>query len=387
MTTRILLCLFSALLGVVYLFGSLSPAQAQIPRTFSYQGIIHAGGGQPIPNDDHAITISLYDIAEGGTALYSETHNTRTINGIFNIIIGTVMPMPSSLAFDKTYYLGVRVDGSNELTPRTALASVPYAIRASFADVASRLAGDVKGVVTSVNELAGSLRIEGDSTMTVTQSGQTIRLSAKQNSNVVYKGIDSITSPQKTLSIINPTGNVTRVDVADSAISTLKLARGSVTSEKLNAMGATNGQVLKWNGTAWIPAADAGGVVVVTPRLIGNGTVGTPLDIAQQGATNGQVLSWNGTTWVPATVGGLNTVTATAPLTGNGTAISPLVIAAATNATNGYLTSAEWTTFNNKLSTVTVTPRIAGKGTVGNPLELAHQGATKGQVLTWKDAT
>jgi hypothetical protein len=41
-------------------------------------------------------------------------------------------------------------------------------------------------------------------------------------------------------------------------------------------------------------------VVQTTARLSGNGTGGSPLDIAQQGATSGQVLKWNGTTWVPA---------------------------------------------------------------------------------------
>jgi hypothetical protein len=69
--------------------------------------------------------------------------------------------------------------------------------------------------------------------------------------------------------------------------------------------GATTGQVLKWDGTAWSPANDSigggGGVdtVFVTARLTGIGTPGAPLDIAQQGATVGQVLRWSGAAWVP----------------------------------------------------------------------------------------
>lgn len=39
---------------------------------------------------------------------------------------------------------------------------------------------------------------------------------------------------------------------------------------------------------------------VVTARLTGTGLAGAGLDIAQQGATNNQVLKWNGTNWVPA---------------------------------------------------------------------------------------
>lgn len=33
--------------------------------------------------------------------------------------------------------------------------------------------------------------------------------------------------------------------------------------------------------------------------LSGNGTLASPLGIAQQGATSGQVLTWNGSTWIP----------------------------------------------------------------------------------------
>lgn len=51
------------------------------------------------------------------------------------------------------------------------------------------------------------------------------------------------------------------------------------------------------NGTTW---EQIGSVVTTDATLAGDGSVGTPLKIAQQGATSGQVLKWNGTTWAPA---------------------------------------------------------------------------------------
>ncbi len=39
--------------------------------------------------------------------------------------------------------------------------------------------------------------------------------------------------------------------IKDGVVTTIKLADTSVTAAKLNRMGATTGQVLKWNGTAW----------------------------------------------------------------------------------------------------------------------------------------
>src|SRR5262249_29006525 len=77
--------------------------------------------------------------------------------------------------------------------------------------------------------------------------------------------------------------------------------------------GALNGQVLKWNGSAFVPQpdADSGGditdVTVSAPLtgggLVGSGTIelGTvpTTHLGQQGAVAGQVLKWNGSAWVP----------------------------------------------------------------------------------------
>ena len=72
----------------------------------------------------------------------------------------------------------------------------------------------------------------------------------------------------------------------------------------------SSGQVLKWNGTQWVPSNDVMGsggvadnwgtqVAQVNSTLSGDGTSSNPLKIAQQGATTGQGLVWNGTSWLP----------------------------------------------------------------------------------------
>ncbi len=121
------------------------------------------------------------------------------------------------------------------------------------------------------------------------------------------------------------TGLFANLQIAGSAVGTSELANGAVTASKLNNMGATFNQVLKFNGTNWGPE-DAG--------LVING-IGSGPGINQNGSSNGviqinaeidnaiwnanrlqgrqisanlpatgQVLQWNGTTWAPASVNG-----------------------------------------------------------------------------------
>ena len=72
--------------------------------------------------------------------------------------------------------------------------------------------------------------------------------------------------------------------------------------------GATTGYVLTWNGSAWVPAA-GGSVTSVTMGgdVTGNSATSTVAKIngtalgTLSGATSGQYLAWNGTAWVPTT--------------------------------------------------------------------------------------
>jgi hypothetical protein len=85
----------------------------------------------------------------------------------------------------------------------------------------------------------------------------------------------------------------------------------------------------------------------------------TAKQLVQMGATNGQVLRWNNTTakWEPGpvpTTGTVTNVTATAPLTyATGTTTPVIGITQATSSSNGYLTSADWTSFNSKQGSIT----------------------------------
>jgi hypothetical protein len=83
--------------------------------------------------------------------------------------------------------------------------------------------------------------------------------------------------------------------------------------------------------------------VSVSPRLTGSGTPGSPLDLASQGASVGQVLKWNGSAWVPQNDerGGLTLpFSGSASVSGSGVAVFSIT----NTATSGINTTAYFVT-------------------------------------------
>jgi trimeric autotransporter adhesin len=114
-------------------------AAAQIPDKLNYQGKLTNSSGQPV-SATVSMVFQLYDVATGGSALYAEAQTVAVTNGIFNVAIGSETPL--SLPFDVPYFLGVTVGADPEMTPRQAVLSSPYALRATSADATS-FAGNI----------------------------------------------------------------------------------------------------------------------------------------------------------------------------------------------------------------------------------------------------
>ncbi|MGZ3802382.1 MAG: beta strand repeat-containing protein, partial [Bdellovibrio sp.] len=187
-------------------------------------------------------------------------------------------------------------------------------------------------------------------------------------------------------------GAVTNAKINDGAISTSKLfanpgvnrlvATDSTTGSSLSALSCANGQLLTWNiATGWQcstqnslavgSATTASSATNFSGSLTGDvtGTQGATVVDKIKGIsldfsvapTNGQVLKYNGTSWIPAAdnnAGGtVTSVSGTAPISvATGTSTPVISISQATTSTNGYLSSVDWNTFNNKQSSLGYIP-------------------------------
>ena len=100
------------------------------PGTISYQGMLNDAAGQPI-NGSTNITFRLYSVPTGGTALWTEAHSGANAvpisNGLFNVLLGSLTPIPASVWSNANVYLGVQVGGDAEMSPREIVGSVPTA--------------------------------------------------------------------------------------------------------------------------------------------------------------------------------------------------------------------------------------------------------------------
>jgi hypothetical protein len=164
----------------------------------------------------------------------------------------------------------------------------------------------------------------------------------------------------------------------------------------VNTSGAVNGNVLKYNGSIWVPSSDVdtgitslNGLTPLSQNLV-TGTSGSDFNISSvtsthtfnlpvASATNSGKLS--NTDW--STFNSKeNALTFSAPLARVTNTIS---IPVATASASGYLSSTDWNTFNNKVGSVSASSPLASSGGVSPTLSIQQANGSQGGYLTSTD--
>ena len=171
-----------------------------IPQMLSYQGKLTDTLGQPVPNGNYQLTFRLYTQPTGGSAFWSEPQTILVKSGLFSALLGAVTPI-TSLPDAGALYLSLQVAADPELSPRLRIASAAYAYLSERAANADLLQGKDTSALDSryVNE------------------GQA------------------------------------------SSVTSNMIVDGTIAAVDLDQMGASSGQVMKWNGSAWVPRNDSVG--------------------------------------------------------------------------------------------------------------------------------
>lgn len=129
-------------------------AATGINKQINFQGKVVNANGTNVANGNYDFVFSIYTVASGGTAIWTETRTTAnqvTVNdGIFRVSLGSITALPGSIDFNTdNIYLGINFNSDGEMTPRVQFTAVPQAFNAL--KVAGLTVTDTTGTLTIPN--------------------------------------------------------------------------------------------------------------------------------------------------------------------------------------------------------------------------------------------
>ncbi len=107
---------------------------AQIP----FQGRLTNPDGTVVSNGNYDVVFQLYTVPSGGGAVWSESHTggdqIATVDGIFSTMLGSLNDLSGVDFNTDEWWLGITVEGDDEMTPRIRLGAAPYAFNSDKLD-------------------------------------------------------------------------------------------------------------------------------------------------------------------------------------------------------------------------------------------------------------
>ena len=236
--------------------GIISQANAQAPRAINYQAIARDNSGKLLASTKISVRMNILKGSTSGTNVYQETFKDVSTNsaGQFNLMIGTGSTSNSFSSIDwgsANHFLQIEVDVNNgtnySVIGSQQLISVPYALFSQkTGDISDKSLSDLKDVKGTPSK-GQVLKFDGTSWNVANDSvgGGASAFTFNTFSYNNSTGVITITlnGTSKTITI-----NEKADDLSDNNLSDLKNVSKSTPK---------TGQVLKYNGSNWVPANDS----------------------------------------------------------------------------------------------------------------------------------
>jgi len=323
---RLLIALTVAVSGLLAL-----PARAvDLPRQMTFQGRLIRADGTPetSPQD---MRFALYAASSGGVSLWEESHpGTPVTNGYYAVVLGSSLPLPASILNGQALYLGVSLVGQSELTPRLALVSVPYALRA---DDSNRLEGRAAASFADASHTHASVPLANDSNLLQGRNAASFANATHTHASVPLANDSNLLQGRNAASFADASHTHPLPPLATPTADGLMPAADKV---KLNAAPSTYGAGLTL-ATGTLTVAFAGTGTANTAARSNHTHASPALSCTYRTATGNIDSGANSTSWCLTTEmlvgGGCSDLGGAAP--GEGIIFSPTNVTTASGTTSG----------------------------------------------------
>lgn len=234
--TPILVFLF-LLVGSIVFFGAESAEAATgINRQVNFQGkVVAKTVGTNVANGSYSFTFSIYTVASGGSAVWTETKSLTVTDGIFQTNLGDTTSLPGSVDFNTdNIYLGINFNSDGEMSPRVRFTATPYAMNAE--KVGGLTVTSTTGTLTVANgetiSFGGSFSTSGTNDVAFTTSGVTTLTLPTTGTLVTLAGTETLTN--KTIGSTGVTFSGATTDITSTSGEDLTLVGGGAGIISLN---------------------------------------------------------------------------------------------------------------------------------------------------------
>lgn len=105
-----------------------SSVESAVPKLINYQGRLTTSGGSPVTDGVYTVRFRVYADSTTTSVLWEETQPVQVATGLFTVVLGGSTAMPDTLFNGQNRFLGIKVNLDSELSPRSRILSVPYAL-------------------------------------------------------------------------------------------------------------------------------------------------------------------------------------------------------------------------------------------------------------------
>lgn len=271
-------------------------AATGINHQINFQGKLTNPDGTNVTDGNYSIVFSIYSVASGGSAIWTETQTVAVSNGIFQVNLGSVTALPGSIDFNTdNIYLGVKVGSDAEMTPRVQFTAVPQAFNAE------KLGGlDKTGFVQNgTSAQTASFNVTGTGQIGTSLTVPTLQSAAATGLTITGNAASTWSTTAGALTLQGFGGvtlNTPATGTASTNSSAISILTGNATGTTSNSGSITidTGTATGTTGTISIGTANSSGLSIskvgATTTVNGNLTVGASAGSGTTFINNGATI-------------------------------------------------------------------------------------------------